>query len=90
MQILVDGTKSIGRSGHSYLAANPAKRLDVIVPRPDQPSYNDSFSDPGVIHLNRPKNAEVTRFTEAFKTMWESATPLDAALQEKFRAHIDG
>lgn len=81
---------TIGRSGHSYLSANPSKRLDVIIPRPGEPTYSDSFSDPSVIILNRPKNAEVIRFTEAFNTMWETAVPLDAALQKTFRAHIDG
>ncbi|MGI9243232.1 MAG: hypothetical protein ACR2RV_20710, partial [Verrucomicrobiales bacterium] len=81
---------TIGRSGHSYLSDKPKRRLDVIVPRPDQPSYTDSFSNPGVITLNRPNNPEVIRYTEAFESLWESATPLDAALEEEFRTHIDG
>lgn len=81
---------SIGRSGHLYQSFNPKRRLDVIVPRPDQPTFTDSFSNPGVIIVNRPDHSDVILFTEAFKAMWESATPLDEALREEFCAHIDG
>jgi hypothetical protein len=81
---------TIGRSGHLYQSGNPKRRLDVIVPRPDEPTFTDSFSDPGMIIVNRPENAEVLRFTEAFKSMWELATPLDGTIQKELRAHIDG
>lgn len=80
---------SIGRSGHLYQSGNPKRRLDVIVPRPAEPTFTDSFSDPGMIIVDRPKNPEVLRFTEAFKAMWEAATPLDATVQREFRTHID-
>lgn len=81
---------TIGRSGHLYQSANPKHCLDVIVPRPETPSFTDSSSDPSVIIVNRPNNPEVLRFSEAFKSLWEAATPLDAALQQELRARIDG
>ena len=62
----------------------------MIVPRPDEPTFSDSFTHPGVIYKNRPKNAEVVRFTDSFNSVWENAIPLAKPLQDDLRKHLDG
>ncbi|MFT4550946.1 MAG: hypothetical protein ACI9UA_004943 [Pseudoalteromonas tetraodonis] len=90
----VAGAKSpyfcIGRSGHSYQSENPKKRLDVIVPRPAESTNSDSFTHPGLIIKDRPNNDQVIRFTDAFKSAWDNATPLDQALQDELQNYLDG
>jgi hypothetical protein len=80
----------IGRSGQSYFSDDPKTRLDVIIPRPAEPTFSNSFTHPGVIIKDRPKQAEVIRFTAAFNATWANATPLDQALQDELRTHLDG
>ena len=81
---------SIGRSGHAYRAKDPAKRLDVIVPRPAKPTGTDSFSQPADIFVNRPENAEVKRFQAAFETAWTNSIPLDDSLKLELLTQLRG
>ena len=78
-----------GRSGHNYFSTNQKKRLDIIVPRPEKPTYSNSFTHPGKIIKDRPKNADVVRFTKAFEATWETAIPINQALHEKLRTYLD-
>jgi hypothetical protein len=70
-----------GRSVQLTRGDNPSVRLDILVPRPSEPDGVDSFAHPGLIVRNRPDNADVRRFSEAFTLSWNRAHPLDATLQ---------
>ncbi len=80
----------IGRSGHAYRAAKPEKRLDTIVPRPAEPTGSDSFTHPGTVHMNRPKHPDVVKFSEAFATLWQKATPLTPELKDELLIQLRG
>ena len=79
-----------GRSGHLYFSTNPKKRLDVVVPRPDEPDGNDSFAHPGTVYIDRQEDGQVVKFTAQFKELWEKATPLDDALQNELLQELRG
>ena len=70
-----------GRSLQLYRHDDPAVRLDVLVPRPNEADGMDSFSHPGLIIRHRPDDSEVRRFSAAFAEGWDRARPFDAALQ---------
>ncbi len=70
-----------GRSLQLSRSDDPSKRLDILVPRPLEADGMDSFTHPGLIIRNRPDNAEVQRFAEAFSLAWSRARPLNAALE---------
>ena len=80
----------IGRSGHAYEAGDEGTRLDVIVPRPSEPTGSDSFTHPGMIIKNRPNNPDVLRHTREFESLWNAATQLDDELRIELLDHIDG
>ncbi len=79
-----------GRAAHLYFSDNPKKRLDIVVPRPDEPTGTDSFTHPGTIYIDRPKNGQVVKFTAQFNELWEKATPLDDALQNELLQELRG
>jgi hypothetical protein len=73
---------TIGRHGHSYQSSDPSDRLDVLVPRPANPTGFDSLTDPATVIVNRPDNPEVVRFTKAFEETWSQAVPLDDNIRD--------
>ena len=70
-----------GRSVQLSRSDAPSVRLDILVPRPLEADGMDSFSHPGLIIRNRPDDAEVKRFADAFTVAWSRARPLDGALE---------
>ena len=70
-----------GRSVQLSRSDNPSVRLDILVPRPVEADGMDSFTHPGLIIRNRPDDAEVKLFADAFTLAWTRARPLDAALE---------
>jgi len=80
----------IGRSSHAYHHGDTGKRLDIIVPRPSEPTGLDSFNHPGTIIKNRPENADVVRFTAAFERLWQQGTPIDDVLEREFLEQLHG
>ena len=80
---------SIGRSVHVWRSADPNRRLDVLVPEPHKPVAADSFTAPALIIKDRPDHQEARRFEKAFAAMWETAVPIDSALQSELLRHLD-
>jgi hypothetical protein len=80
---------SIGRGAHAWRSAEPRRRLDVLVPEPHKPVAADTFTAPAMIIKDRPDHPEAIRFEKAFAAMWESALPLDAALESELLRHLD-
>ena len=80
----------LGRSGHLYYSDGRKGRLDVIVPRPEKPTGSDSFTNPGMIIKNRPKDDDVVRFNRNFDSMWEGALELNGDLRDQFLDHLNG
>ena len=79
-----------GRSALPYSSAKPNRRLDVIVPRPATPDGADSLAHPALVIRNRPNHELVKKYTAAFDTLWEAASPIDESLKSALIAHFDG
>lgn len=80
----------LGRSSQAYCSDRPEVRMDILVPRPERPTYSDSFTHPAIIVRDQPDQPEVKRFSQAFERAWASAIRVDEALAQTFLQHLDG
>lgn len=78
----------LGRSTHAYASNGSTERMDLLLPRPEEPTQLDSFADPQWIILDRPHDPRVVQFTEAFAKAWQAGHPLDATLGQQIREHL--